>query len=191
MNVTVVGFSAKDLLVSCVDSLKKFILKGFNVNLIFIKNKTNQIELKFLEKICEKIGLINIEYLEDFDFSTTTQKNVKSLRDLIIKNNPNLVLIPFNDSNNIRKRIVGTSTILASRELKNIIMYESEPNENFYPNLYSKIQKGNSVKQVFLKQLNNNKNGKNTNMKLKIISNAEQFQSFRIILENDFLLNED
>ena len=191
MQITVIGFSLDEIVLSCGGMLVNTIKKGNNVNLIIPNYKSISNEPHNTKELEKKFG-ITINYLDEFDFSLVTQNNVKSIQKILEKYATEKLVIPYNKSKKKENRILGSSSILAGRKIKNIMMYDLKNNSAFIPTIFYDIKNSHKIKNTLLYSLDKNKksdfkknidtfnkNNKKYNLKIKLF---EPFQSFRMVL---------
>ena len=190
MNIVAIGHLLEQTVLSCGGILLKNIENGGKSNLIILRDKKVSNENKKINGFHEKFK-VTIHSKENFDFSNVTQRNVVLIKKLIDKNSPETIIIPFNRSNSKKNRIISQSSILAGRNIKNILMYEKNENCSYLPTIFEntknvyerKIEWLNCItksKIFFAKdQENFNKKNKKYGINLK---KFEPLQSQRLVL---------
>lgn len=165
------------------------IKNGGNTNIIITNKHTQENKI---QKTIEKSG-IEINMIENFDFLITTQNNVKLIQKYIDKYKPDTIIIPHNKSKKKEKSVLGSSSILAGREIKNILMYETDKIIDHTPTIFHKIHDVEKTKIQWINMFNENQkniyklflkkiqgiNKKNSSEYEKI----EPYHSFRMVLE--------
>ena len=190
----------EDFILCCSGTLLKQIQKGHEVILLTIKKKNSSRHISKINELFNDNKLGQIEFLKDLDLSTITQDNVKKIQIFIDKFKPDMVIMPFNKAKNNKRKILGSSSILACRKISNIMMYEIQENSLFTPSIFFNISINykrklelchgtitNKSKQHFSKLI------KSLKIKNKISHNKtksyEPYQSFRILLDSDIIRN--
>ena len=191
MTVVIIGCSLEEIIISCGGTLIKNIKTGEKSSLIITKQK-NTIEENKLQRRMEKMG-IKITVMKNFDFFTTTQNNVNLIYNGIEKNKPDTIIIPHNKSKKKENSVLGSSSILAGRQIKNILMYETEITLDKFPTIIQNIEKVNKIKMQLIDILCKNRQNK-FNFFLKKVKkiikefdlkqkSIEPYHSFRMVLE--------
>jgi predicted metal-dependent hydrolase len=191
MQITAIGCSLDEIILSCGGLLANAIKKGDNVNLVIANYKKVLNKNYTTKELEEKFG-ITINSIDEFDFSQVTQNNVKLIQNILEKYKPEKLIIPFNKSSKKENCILGSSSILAGRKIKNILMYELKKNTDFTPTIFHDIKNNYKIKNTMLYSLDKNKksdfkknidtfnkNNKKFELKIKLF---EPLQSFRMVL---------
>lgn len=191
MQITAIGCSLEEIILSCGGLLINSTKIGNAVNLIIADDKGTSNKKYAIQELKEKYGII-INNIDKFDFSLVTQNNVKLIQNILEKNTPETIIIPYNKSRKKNNQILGSSSILAGRQIKNIIMYELKKNSNFTPTLFYDLKNIHKIKNTLLYSLDKskksyfkkniqsfNKNNEKFFLKIKFF---EPLQSFRTVL---------
>jgi LmbE family N-acetylglucosaminyl deacetylase len=144
MKVVAIGSTPLDLELSCFGTLSKY--KDENeVNVIIAHNnkaKTTERRIKRLVESYRNMGISEVYFTDGFDYSTLTQRNVKALRSLVEKITPSLAIIPFNNTFNLKRKILAHSSLIACHGIQNVMMYELDKNPDFIPDTFVTISNG-------------------------------------------------
>ena len=191
MKITAIGRSLDEIILSCGGLLINSTKKGDVVNLVIVDDKSTSNKKNTIQELREKYGII-INNIDKFDFSIVTQNNVKSIQNILEKNIPETIIIPYNKSRKKDNQILGSSSILAGRKIKNILMYELKKNSTFTPTMFYDLKNIHKIKNILLNSLDKskksyfkkniefiNKNNKKFFLKIKFF---EPLQSFRTVL---------
>ena len=191
MKITAIGRSLDEIILSCGGLLINSTKKGDVVNLVIVDDKSTSNKKNTIQELKEKYGII-INNIDKFDFSIVTQNNVKSIQNILEKNIPETIIIPYNKSRKKDNQILGSSSILAGRKIKNILMYELKKNSTFTPTIFYDLKNIHKIKNILLNSLDKskksyfkkniefiNKNNKKFFLKIKFF---EPLQSFRTVL---------
>lgn len=191
MQITAIGSSLEEIILSCGGLLINSTKNGNAVNLVIVDDKSASHKKNTMQELKEKYGII-INNIDKFDFSLVTQNNVKSIQNILEKNIPETIIIPYNKSRKKDNQILGSSSILAGRKIKNILMYELKKNSNFTPTMFYDLKNIHKIKNSLLYSLDKskksyfkkniefiNKNNKKFFLKIKFF---EPLQSFRTVL---------
>jgi electron transfer flavoprotein alpha subunit len=189
MNIVVIGDSLEEIIVSCGGTMIENIKNGGNANIIVTNEQTYKNKI---QKTIEKSG-INVNVIKNFDFLITTQNNVKLIQKYLEKYKPDTIIIPHNKSKKKKKSVLGSSSILAGRQIKNILMYETDKMFNHTPTIFHKIQDVEATKIQWINMFNENQrntyklflnkiNDLNKKNELKQ-EKIEPYHSFRMMLE--------
>ena len=197
MKILAIGGTPLDLEMACFGTLYKYVKHGHEVNLIVV-GKTNWTEknLKILKKSSKEIGVTEIHHVERFDYSTIIQDNVNVLRSFIEAIKPSLAILPFIKAAQPRLEKLARSSLLACREIENVLMYEPNMNTNFSPNIYSLIDNEITVKESCIDAYAKDASAKKKiKKKMKLLQSyythksdlgpVEIFESYKILLNND------
>ena len=198
MKIIAIGGMPLDLEIGCFGTLYKYIKYGHEVYLIVV-GKTNWAakNLKTLKESSKEIGVTEIYHVERFDYSSITQDNVNVLRSFIEAIMPSLAILPFTKASHPRRKNLAKSSLLACREIENILMYESNMNTNFSPNVYSLIDNETPVKESCIEAYARDASAKKKiKKKIKLLQSyytqesdlggpVEVFESHKILLNND------
>jgi LmbE family N-acetylglucosaminyl deacetylase len=144
MKVVAIGSTPLDLELSCFGTLSKY--KDENELKVIIANnykaEMTESRTKRLSESYRKIGISEVYLTNGFDYSTLTQRNVKVLRSLVEKITPSLAIIPFNNTFNLKRKILARSSLIACHGIQNVMMYELDKNPDFIPDTYVTISNG-------------------------------------------------
>ena len=194
MKIVAIGNSPLDFEISCLGTLSKYAKGGHAVNLIIVGNIVDWTEKKMVavRNSCERIVTSKVHFTGKFDYSTVTQDNVNVLRLIIDKINPSVAILPFYKTSNKKRKVLSESSLLACRSIRNVLMYETNKNKNFLPNVYFKIDDKITLK-AGLTYLKNNIDLKKKRKLLHgfygytagISQPIEAFQSHRVLLLNN------
>jgi hypothetical protein len=144
MNTIAIFCFPLDLELTSFGTLAKLVKTGHNVHVIVVGNniKTWTRRCKYiLYESCKTIGISNISFTEEFDYSSVTQNNALILKSVIQKVTPELVIIPFWKSRNHKLNILSKTSLIACRGIGNILMYNFSRNSKFNPNICVKLSK--------------------------------------------------
>lgn len=141
MKVVAIGNDSFDLQIGCFGTLAKYVKNGNEAHLIIVGNKQRWTKkaVKEIKESSKVIGASETYFAKRFDYSRVTQDNVNALRLIIESINPDVVIMPSPSSINTKQKILGRSSLLACKKIKNILMYETEKSKNFLPVIYSTI----------------------------------------------------
>lgn len=191
MQITAIGCSLEEIILSCGGFLIKSNKKGHKVNLVIAYGKKTSNKEYPAEELKKKYGIV-LERLDKFNFSLVAQDNVNLIQNVLEKNTPETIIIPYNKSRKKDNRILGLSSILAGRKIKNILMYELKKNTNFNPTIFHDIKNNNKTKNKWLYSIDKrkemhfkknidiiNKNNKRYKLNIEFF---EPLQSFRMVL---------
>ena len=85
------------------------------------------------------MGIDNILFSDRFDYSSVTQDNAVVLNSMIRQVSPEVVIIPFWKLYSYKLNILSKTSLIACREIGNILMNDLSKNAKFNPNIYSKL----------------------------------------------------
>jgi len=127
----------------CHRTLSRIRESGRKAYIIVVKNQQwSRQRINHVKDVARKSRVTGVFYRERFDFSQITQGNVKSLERIIQGLSPSVIIMPFVNSSNKFRRIVGWSSLLASRSVRNILMYDLDTkNVRYNPNVFVKKSK--------------------------------------------------
>jgi hypothetical protein len=197
--ILVISFP-EDFLICCSGTIIQQLENHNEVILLIIKKQKASVSVSIINEIKKNIKSIKIEILQKLDLSAITQDNVNHIQNFINKYNPDLVIIPFNKSKDVERRVLGDSSILACKRISNILMYDVQENPLFMPSIFYNITNNIEKKQQMCTNIKNGK-AKQNFMKLTASSNIknkitdvkgkffEPYQSLRIILDSDVMRN--
>ena len=191
--IVAIGCFPDELILSCGGMLIKNAEKDdAEIKIILIENPNLSKKKIKIQEFIEKIR-IKTHVVEGFDFSAITQNNVNLIQNIIRKYKPDTIIIPYNKSKKKENRILGSSSILAGREINNILMYEVGEKTDFSPTVFLDIKNVNKIKNNWFYSLDitqksrlkkmldvYNKTNKKYKLKIKFI---EPHQSFRMVLD--------
>jgi len=186
-----IGCSLEEIIISCSGTLINNIKNGGKTCIIITNIQKNTKEKNLIKKTIENIG-IKINIIERFDFLITTQNNVKVIQKIIKKYKPDTLIIPHYKSKKNENRVLGRSSILAGRQIKNILMYETGNNKHS-PTVFQSIENENKIKTQWVNTINKSQRKLfrlflekvdkiNKDYKLKQ-KHVEPYYSFRMVLE--------
>lgn len=197
--IVVISFP-EDFLICCSGTIIRQLENRNEVILLIIKKQKASRSVSIINEIKKNIKSIKIEILQKLDLSAITQDNVSQIQNFINKYNPDLVIIPFNKSKDVERRILSDSSILACKRISNILMYDAQENPLFMPSIFYNITNNIGKKQHICTNIKNGKAKQNfmkltesSNIKNKItdvkVKFFEPYQSLRIILDSDVMRN--
>jgi LmbE family N-acetylglucosaminyl deacetylase len=133
---------------TCFGTLMKLMGGGNEVHLIVAKDgnmltnnadgSKNMIILESIQRSSKLLGA-KLHFLDGFNYSEVSQRNVNILNSVIQSLDPSLVFIPNPRTSNLFYAVLGECAFLACREIKNVLFYEIDINLGFLPNIYSDI----------------------------------------------------
>jgi hypothetical protein len=149
-----------------------------------------------MKKSSKKANISEIFFTDTFDYSNVTQDNVKILGSILEGINPALVIIPFFQAFNRKRKILGQSSLLASREIKNIIMFELTRNVKFIPQIFFPIEEELNLKMSYLRHPSDRTKEKDLQRRIALLRElytkefginipVEVFQSHKLSLIDD------
>lgn len=209
MTVVAVSCVPAELETCCYGTLSRYIRKGHDVHLIIAINPAWTDELREItRKNSRSLGAKGVVELDDFDFGEVTQENVQSLREIMERLNPEIVIIPNTNTQMQMSPILAKSALLASRRVGNVIMYDSNAAIRSENDLDSKLVfrissnklKENCLKEYFRFATETRNQGRQNRQEstfdihnFKSIASApvETFVSQRILLDDNLLWSED
>jgi hypothetical protein len=167
--IVAIGTSPLDLIHSCFGVLSNFIVNKAKIHLIVLPDSgvrkgsfgpsfssmasTTKIKdgAQLLQSCFSTFSTsddnnsITVQVMTGFNYSTITQNNVQLLRSYTETVDPALVFIPFIGSKNKNQKILASSSLLAARSVKSILMYELSNMKNlskdFVPNIFFALDK--------------------------------------------------
>src|SRR5688572_24404692 len=135
-----------DLQIACHGILLRNIQKGHQVDIIIAKQKgeAEQESEKIVDLIAKsykKMGISGLHFIDNFDHSEVSQRNVDALRSCIEPINPGYAIMPFYKSNDKFLEVLGRSGLLACRWVENVLMYDTaiSSDSRFQPGIFSAL----------------------------------------------------
>jgi hypothetical protein len=165
-----------------------------------------------IQRQCKSLGIHETYFADSFDYSSVTQNNADLINSFIKASDPSIIIMPFSKSLNHTRKILGKTSLIASRQSGTILMYEIDDNTDYIPTVFVPVSPAiASTKRQYLKDsysishsysssLEGSKKGSMTSfpdahnimdMAVNINSNgahSELFMSHRMILVDDFRL---
>jgi hypothetical protein len=177
-----------DIYKTCHKTISILRSRGHAVSIITCASKKEKRTTGIEKRLMVAAAIQNVYHVENFDYSDVTQHNVNLLTAFVKSVSVFLILSPYFDAVDKKLRILGQSSILAYRDIPNILMYEVERNRQFKPSVVFH-EDGKSFGQVDkTDKLRGRAIGTYAS---RLTSNAqESFQSHRIIIldENGMFL---
>jgi hypothetical protein len=154
VKILAIGLSLLEIKVGCYAILKKYMNRGHEAYVIVAGNDS---ESNSTTRSFYKInGISETYFIKSFQTSIVTQNNVKLLESIIKKKDPSLVIVPFHKSTNDQREVLGKSSIIACRGIRNIIMYELDKNNTtFVPNIFCSARQEIALKPYCFEQCEN------------------------------------
>ena len=198
MKVIAICSTPVDLELCCFGTLLKCIRDGNEVNIIIANNDntyTTERRIKKPSESYKKIGISEVYLTNRFDYSSITQRNVQVLRSFLEKIVPSLAIIPFNNTFNLKRKILAHSSLIACHGIENILMYELDENPDFVPDTYLTISDEDLYKKLHLSAVYHNER-KHLQNKMRSLHKLrswqagirmtfEAFKSHRMLLFNN------
>ena len=171
MKIVAISNTVIDLEQGCYNTLSMSVRSGHQVCLIAVGREKiwTSKAINSFKELSERIGATEVYFTDKFDYSTVTQDNVKVLRSTIELINPSLLIVPFNHGDDRKIKILSQSSLIASRNIENVLMYKTCKSRNFFPNVYYMID---------------NKNIKKTGSSVKKGKSVEAFVVHKMIFLN-------
>lgn len=144
MKVAAIGLTTLELDIACKVTLSKFVQEGNEVHIIIARDFSN-VDWKESEarSFFDKAGLANIHFMDKRDYSIITQENASALNSVIRAIKPNMVIMPFWKSLNLKRKILARTALIACRGIGNVLMYELDKNPSFVPTVNFSIRDNN------------------------------------------------
>ena len=144
--VLAIGAHPDDIEIGCGGSLAKWSQLGTKTYMcVFSSGEiggNSQVRHREQEESAIVLGVTNF-FLKDYH-DTNIPNNKKIINDIetIIKEiNPEIILVHHRDDTHQDHRNLAKATIIASRNRKNILFYESPTSFNFSPNVFVNIER--------------------------------------------------
>jgi hypothetical protein len=149
MKIAAIGSTALEIEATCKATLSKFIQEGHEVHIIVARD-SNSIDLTDSEarSIFNKAGLANIHFAGMHEYSQITQENASKLNSFIRSIQPQMAILPFWKSVNLKRKILARTALIACRGIGTILMYELDKNPNFTPNVNFSVSISKPAKQM-------------------------------------------
>jgi LmbE family N-acetylglucosaminyl deacetylase len=172
MKILAIGSMPFDLELGCFGTLSHYVKQGDQAEIIIAGDKAEwtQKKIRAMNKSSRDIGISEVHFTANFDYSAITQANVLILRSFIETINPSLLFIPFRKAFNAKRRLLAESSLIAYHGIGNILMYEIDKNASFIPNVYFMLSShASSVKISCLSAYDSDEDWRKT-MKRKMTS---------------------
>jgi LmbE family N-acetylglucosaminyl deacetylase len=153
MKVVAICSAPFDLEFCCFGTLAKYIEEQNEVNIIIANDDKiypTEKRIQLVSESSKKIGVSEVYFTNGFDYSAVTQRNVKVLRLFIEKIIPSLAIIPFNNTFNLKRKVLSHSALIACHGTQSILMYELNKNPDFIPDTFVMIADEASSKASYL-----------------------------------------
>jgi hypothetical protein len=130
-----------DLQITCLGMLSRNIRNGNQVDIVIARSKSESKIEDLIARSFSKIGTSRLHFIDDFDHSEVTQRNVDSLRSCIEPINPAYAIMPFYKSADMHLEVLGRSGLLACRWIENVLMYDNaaSPDSRFQPGIFASL----------------------------------------------------
>lgn len=124
-----------DIYKACHKTISILRSRGHAVSIITCPSKKEVRATRNEKRFIEDSGIQNVYHVKNFDYSDVTQHNVNLLTAFVNSASVFLILSPYFGALNKKLRVLGQSSILAYREIPNVLMYELERNMQFKPSV--------------------------------------------------------
>jgi hypothetical protein len=118
------------------------------------------------KRVSNQIGISTL-YAMNFEFSAASQQNVNLLRSLLDPLKPSMAIIPFLKCKTADQKILAKSSLIACRDVRNLLMYNPDSSVSFHPQLISNLAPKDAA-------------AKHGCLKMVVDSNRQRLASFQV-----------
>jgi hypothetical protein len=214
MNIVALAPNIVEIYYASLGTICRFIESGHKAYIMIVEQEpyTSTETRQAIQRQCKSLGIHETYFADSFDYSSVTQNNADLINSFIKASDPSIIIMPFWKSLNHTRKILGKTSLIASRQSGTILMYEIDDNTDYIPTVFVPVSPAiASTKRQYLKDsysishsysssLEGSKKGSMTSfpdahsimdMAVNINSNgahSELFMSHRMILVDDFRL---
>lgn len=87
---------------------------------------------QMIQRQCVRLGITETYFADGFDYSSVTQQNADLINSFIRVSKPSIIIMPFWRSPNHTRKILAKTSLIASRQIGTVLMYEVDNNSPEY-----------------------------------------------------------
>jgi hypothetical protein len=114
------------------------LLSGHKAYIVIVEQEpyTSTEARQVIQRQCKRLGIHETYFADGFDYSSVTQHNADLIKSFIKVSDPSIVIMPFWKSHNYTRKILGKTSLIASRQRGTILMYEIDDNIDYIPTIF-------------------------------------------------------
>ncbi len=154
MNIVALAPNIVEVYYASLGTICRFIESGHKAYIIIVEQEpyTSTETRQVIQRQCKRLGIHETYFADGFDYSSVTQHNADLIKSFIKVSDPSIVIMPFWKSHNYTRKILGKTSLIASRQRGTILMYEIDDNIDYNPTVFIPISPAIvSTKRQYLK----------------------------------------
>src|SRR5918992_1454899 len=109
MNIVALATNIAEMYYASLGTISRFIESGHKAYVVIVEQEpyTSTEARQVIQKQCKRLGISEIYFADGFDYSSVTQYNADSIKSCIKVSNPSIIIMPFWQSPNYTRKILG------------------------------------------------------------------------------------
>ncbi len=154
MNIVALAPNIIEIYYASLGTICRFIESGHKAYIMIVEQEryTSTETRQVIQRQCKSLGIHETYFADGFDYSSVTQHNADLINSFIKGSDPSIIIMPFWQSLNHRRKILGKTSLIASRQSGTILMYEIDDNTDYMPTVFIPVSPAiASTKRQYLK----------------------------------------
>jgi hypothetical protein len=138
MNIVALAPNIVEIYCASLGTISRFIESGYKAYIVIVEQEpyTSTEARQVIQRQCKRLGIHETYFADGFDYSSVTQHNADLIKSFIKVSDPSIVIMPFWKSHNYTRKILGKTSLIASRQRGTILMYEIDENIDYIPTVF-------------------------------------------------------
>jgi hypothetical protein len=154
MNIVALAPNIVEIYYASLGTICRFIESGHKAYIMIVEQEpyTSTETRQAIQRQCKSLGIHETYFADSFDYSSITQHNADLINSFIKASDPSIIIMPFWKSLNHTRKILGKTSLIASRQSGTILMYEIDDNTDYIPTVFVPVSPAiASTKRQYLK----------------------------------------
>jgi hypothetical protein len=154
LNIVALAPNIVEIYHASLGTICRFIESGHKAYIIIVEQEryTSTETRQVIQRQCKSLGIHETYFADGFDYSSVTQHNADLINSFIKVSDPSIIIMPFSQSLNHTRKILGKTSLIASRQSGTILMYEIDDNTDYIPTVFIPVSPAiASTKRQYLK----------------------------------------
>jgi hypothetical protein len=154
MNIVALAPNIVEIYYASLGTICRFIESAHKAYIMIVEQQpyTSTETGQVIQRQCKSLGIHETYFVDGFDYSSVTQHNADLINSFIKVSDPSIIIIPFWQSHNYTRKILGKTSLIASRQRGTILMYEIDDNTDYIPTVFIPVSPAIvSTKRRYLK----------------------------------------
>jgi hypothetical protein len=154
MNIVALAPNIVEIYYASLGTICRFTESGHKAYIMIVEQEpyTSTETRQAIQRQCKSLGIHETYFADSFDYSSVTQNNADLINSFIKASDPSIIIMPFWKSLNHTRKILGKTSLIASRQSGTILMYEIDDNTDYIPTVFVPVSPAiASTKRQYLK----------------------------------------